>query len=300
MEKWILVTLAAVFFQVIRHSLQKSLKKNLDDLSITWIRFLFSLPFALILIYFLQKFQLWHIADFSIKFWLYIFLAASTQILGSYFLLKVFAERNFTVGISFLKTETLQTALIGVVFFSESLNLSGIVALIIGSIGLVFLSIAKTSFSLKRITQGSAAKYGLACGFVFALAALFIKEAVIVSNIGNKLSAAVTILIFMNLVQNIILLAVSLKQKLCKIRLQQMHENFKNCLTVGILSFIGSIFWFYAFAIANVSYVKLIGQTEIVISYFISNFFFKERMTNKEIIAISLIILSLFLLIIFP
>jgi hypothetical protein len=45
---WIPVTIAAAFFQNLRSSLQRHLKGKLSDMGVTYVRFAFAWPFAVI------------------------------------------------------------------------------------------------------------------------------------------------------------------------------------------------------------------------------------------------------------
>jgi drug/metabolite transporter (DMT)-like permease len=55
--------------------------------------------------------------------------------------------------------------------------------------------------------------------------------------------------------------------------------------------------WFTAFALQNAAYVKAVGQVEILMSFAISFYIFKESIQKKEVIAIALLTLSIILLI---
>ncbi len=178
---WVYLTLLAASLQVIRNSLQKKLKEDLDDVSITWSRFLFSLPVILCLLLVIFPKHQSEILHFDVKFVIFCLLASITQIIGTVLLVKLFSYRNFLVGISYMKTETLQTAIIGTLFFSEIVSLAGTIAILIGTTGLIFLSPFAQNKSSKiiRILFDKSAIIGLSCGFFYSLSALFIKKALI-------------------------------------------------------------------------------------------------------------------------
>ena len=74
---------------------------------------------------------------------------------------------------------------------------------------------------------------------------------------------------------------------------------WKTAIWIGSLSLIGSLCWFTAFALQNAAYVKAVGQVEILMSFAISFYIFKESIQKKEVIAIALLTLSIILLILF-
>jgi drug/metabolite transporter (DMT)-like permease len=66
---------------------------------------------------------------------------------------------------------------------------------------------------------------------------------------------------------------------------------------VGLLSLLGSLAWFTAFALQNAAYVKALGQVEILASFAISVWVFGEKMRRSEALGITLLSVSVVLLI---
>ena len=63
-------------------------------------------------------------------------------------------------------------------------------------------------------------------------------------------------------------------------------------LFVGITSAIGSIGWFTAMAMQNASYVKAVGQVEVIFTVLISTLYFRERITAMEYAGIATIVVA--------
>ena len=83
---------------------------------------------------------------------------------------------------------------------------------------------------------------------------------------------------------------------------KELHLTFKHwrgSSLVGLFGAITTACWFYAFSANAVAPVRALGQIELVIALLISVFFFKERPTEKEILAIFLLISSIILVIIY-
>ena len=53
----------------------------------------------------------------------------------------------------------------------------------------------------------------------------------------------------------------------------------------------------YCIALQNAAYVKALGQIEIILSVMVGYFFFKERLARREVIAMSLLVISILMLI---
>ncbi|MEO1379316.1 MAG: EamA/RhaT family transporter, partial [Pseudomonadota bacterium] len=68
-------------------------------------------------------------------FWIYILSGGLAQVLATWFVVLLFAERNFAVGITFKKTEVIQTAIVGFVILGDRISAAGLVAIFIGLTG---------------------------------------------------------------------------------------------------------------------------------------------------------------------
>ncbi|MEL7303725.1 MAG: EamA family transporter, partial [Pseudomonadota bacterium] len=61
---------------------------------------------------------------------------------------------------------------------------------------------------------------------------------------------------------------------------------------IGVTSALGSIAWFVAFAIQNASYVRAVGQIEVVFTLLISWLYFREKLTPIELGGIAVTVLG--------
>jgi len=141
MDLWLPVTVAAAFFQTLRFMLQKTLSvSSLSATGATFARFAYSAP--LILLGLLT--WLWvsgaALPDTTLRFWIFAAVGGVTQILATVCVVLLFRARNFAVGITFKKTEVIQTALVGLLLLGESVSLGGFVAMLIGLAAVLVLS----------------------------------------------------------------------------------------------------------------------------------------------------------------
>jgi hypothetical protein len=116
-ELWIPITLGAVIFQTIRTGMQKHLKGALTTSAVTYVRFLFGMPIAGVYLYLLLQGSNGPMPSVSGWFLFYAFLGAAGQVLGTFLLVHLFSFRNFAVGTTYTKTEAMQTAIFGLLFF---------------------------------------------------------------------------------------------------------------------------------------------------------------------------------------
>lgn len=293
MEIWIGFTLFAAVMQAIRTAGQKRIATHISPMATTLVRYIFGLPIAIIYLCGIsteqQLLQLSHtIANASFLF--YACAAAVAQIFATVCLVKVLGFRNFAIGTSFAKTEAIQTAILGSVFFSAHLSGYGWLAVLLGVLGILVISLPNKTHKIETATVF----YGISSGIAFALTSLWIRQASLSLGDSFMFNAAVTLL-FM----------VGVQSLLCYIYIQQQQQEqfsiIKRHLTlalfVGASSALGSIGWFTAMTYHNAAIVKSLGQIEIVFTLLITYFYFKERISPKEYLGMALIMASVIILV---
>ena len=67
---------------------------------------------------------------------------------------------------------------------------------------------------------------------------------------------------------------------------RKLYNDKYDCMLIGIGGFFASLSWFYAFTLIQASFVRAVGQIELLFSYFSSRYFFKEKVKATEIIGI--------------
>ncbi|MBT3334553.1 MAG: EamA family transporter, partial [Rhodospirillaceae bacterium] len=180
MELWIPITIGAAFFQNLRSMLQKYLKDRLSTGGATYARFIYAAPFAVAYVLVLGQMPQFEMPSLNVDFALYAAVGGTAQMLATALLVYLFSFRNFAVGTTFSKTETVQTAIFGAVILADPLSTSAIIAILISLAGVVALSSAQSGISLGRIffawTERTAL-IGLASGACFGVSAVSYRAA---------------------------------------------------------------------------------------------------------------------------
>lgn len=293
---WVIATIVAALFQTVRTTLQKQVKTSLPNNAINWARYSFGLPFVIIYVIVLLHYN-HSLPHTSTTFLLFCLGTAITQIIGTALLLTLFEHRNFAIGITYTKTEALQTALLGLFLFHETLSWPGFTAIIVGAIGIMLISSIEDKLSYKKLLNSlwsKTALIGIASGTAFSCSGLFIRQASLTLNSTYWINAGYTLLIVISL--QVIILGVWIYYK-NKHTFKTIIQNWKPCTTIGLTSALGSIGWFTAFALTNAAYVKTVGQIELLFSVMVTHHFFKESIKPIEIGGIILVITSVILLI---
>ncbi|MWD30037.1 EamA family transporter [Aquicoccus sp. SCR17] len=293
MELWIPVTVAAAFFQTLRFMLQKSVStSDLTSAGATFARFFFSAPLVLTGV----ALWLWGsgmaLPEFTTAFWIYGAIGGLAQIFATICVVAIFRTRNFAVGITFKKTEVVQTALVGLVVLGEGVSAWGFVAIVIGLAGVLLLSETPglTGHWLRRMAN-RAAGLGLLSGFFFAISGVCYRGATLeIASDLPAFRAAVTLAAVVTFQALSLGLWLRLREPG---QITRVWQARRRAGWIGVTSLAGSLCWFTAFTLQNAAYVNAVGQVELILSLFASVLVFHEKITAREGVGIALLGVSI-------
>lgn len=292
MSSWIAFSIFAALMQSVRTAGQKQLTSSLTPMSVTLVRYLFGLPFVIAYLLVLFGKESGHeivLAVSNARFVIFAVLASVAQIVATVLLVKVFSFRNFAVGTSFAKTEAVQTAVFGLALFGTALTAMGWLAVLVGLIGILIVSMPKASapWELKNVVLGTLS------GTAFSFTSLWLREASLSLGIDALHSASMT-LFFMVSVQTLMCFAYTAIKESQQLRLILARTRLG--MFVGLTSALGSIGWFSAMTLENPALVKSVGQIEFVFTLLITTLFFKEKITLREYVGMTFIVVSVIIL----
>ncbi|MEL7013061.1 MAG: DMT family transporter [Pseudomonadota bacterium] len=297
MNAWIFIAIAAAAFQTFRFMLQKSLSMGpLSAGGATFARFFYGAPFAALLAlgYLTWRGVGW--PDLNGVFWAYAMVGGLAQILATLFVVLIFAERNFAVGITFKKTEVIQTVIVGFVVLGDRVSPYGFMAILIGLVGVLVLSEPpKTDTKGWRRFANRAAGLGLASGAFFAISAVGYRGATLeIAGEDAFLRAAVTVSV-VTLAQSLAMAAWLMAREPGQVG--RVWAERGTAVWIGVTSMAGSVSWFTAFTLQNAAYVFAVGQVEVIFSIIASVLFFKERIAGREFLGMGLLTASIVVLV---
>lgn len=294
---WIMLSIAAAAFQTLRFMLQKTLSGGaLSTGGATLARFFYSMPFviSLALGYVLWSGASW--PELSAAFWIYAMIGGLSQILATWCVVAIFAHRNFAVGITFKKTEVVQTALVGFVLLGDKVSLWGMMAIVLGLTGVLILSDNPGGAGgfMRRILN-RAAGLGLLSGAFFAVSAVCYRGATLEVPSNDAFLRALIALAIVTTTQTLALSAWLRWRE--KGELSRVIGAHKTAVWMGLTGLGGSICWFTAFTLQNAAYVFAVGQVEVIFSIAASVLFFGEKLARKELAGISFLSASILALV---
>ena len=295
-ELWIPITILAAFSQNLRSIYQKNLQEKMSNISSTYTRFLFGLPFVLIYFLFLNNFSstTFQITNINITFLKYCFFGGISQIIATFLLIKIFKTSNFAVATSYSKTEPIQAAFFGFILLNDSINVMSLTGILIGLLGIIITTIKKVN--IKTYFSNISVFYGLISGALFGLSAVLFRGAShSLYSLDYVLTSSFTLLVAISIQTFILTLFIIYKD------IKQfyfLYLNLKDGIIVGFFGALASICWFYAMSIQNVAYVRALGQVELIFTIMASFFYFKEKIILNEILGILVTITGIVIIII--
>lgn len=296
---WVLISIAAAAFQTLRFMLQKFLSMGvLSAGGATLARFLFSAPFVMALALGYMGWRGTGLPELGPLFPAYALIGALTQILATWCVVALFAQRNFAVGITFKKTEVVQTALVGFVVLGDRVSFQGLMAILLGLVGVLVLSKppeADGGWTRRILNKG--AGLGLLSGAFFAVSAVGYRGATLEVGSDDPLMRALVSLAFVTSSQAIALSLWLMWRE--PGQLTKVVGSWRTSVWMGLASLGGSLGWFTAFTLQNAAYVFAVGQVEVIFSIAASVFFFREKLSRREGAGIALISASVLSLVLF-
>lgn len=286
MELWIPITIAAAFSQNLRSALQKKLKAVLSTWGATAARFVFAAPFALMLAVAVVAFSGNGTPPLNFAFLSYGAFGGIAQIAATGLLIHLFSYQNFSVATAYTKTEPIQTALFGIILLGDALSIEIAIAILISLVGVILISIPAGELSAKGWLNKKAA-IGILSGGLFGLSAVAYRGASLSLEFGDAFYRASVTLAFVTILQSVImLLFLRLREPGQTARL---FGEWRTAGLVGLAGMLGSLAWFTAFTLQNAAHVRALGQIEVIFTLAASFFFFKERVSSREVIGVCLV-----------
>jgi drug/metabolite transporter (DMT)-like permease len=205
--------------------------------------------------------------------------------------------RNFAVGNTYSKTETVQAALFSAVILGETLTGWAAVGIAVSLGGVIAISVAKLHLRPRALLTAlgeKAALLGLASGALFAVSAVSYRAATLALDSGDPLIRAAVTLFAVLAFQTLLILAWLAWREPGQIR--ALFRHWRWTVLVGLVGMLGSAGWFFAMAMQQAAYVRALGQIELVFTFAASLLIFRERTNRVELLGIALVVAGILFL----
>jgi len=285
---WILITLAAATFQILRTSRQHELRATLSTNAAGYVRFAYGAPGALLLssVVFIGASR--DMPSIPGRFWPTIVAAGVAQIVGTVALLASFKIRDFAIGTVYSKTEVLIVAGLGAIGLGTALEPAGWLGALLVTAGIASLASRGSAATLLRRAGDPAALLGLLAGGLFALTAVGIGGAATSLDGGSSFDRALltltVLLVCQATINTVWFLATDPSEITTSVR------AWRPALLVGLFSLLGSLGWAWAFTLESAAKVRTLGQVELIIAFVIARVSLGERHSRADYIASTVVL----------
>ncbi len=302
MALWIPITIFAAFTQNIRSSLQKYLKGRLTTSGVTFSRFAYAVPLAALYLGALLTFGGYDLPVASAgalsRFAVYAAIGGLGQIVASGLLIHIFSFRNFAVGTTFTKTETVQAALFGIIVLGESVSPGAMAGIGVSLIGVVLISATGMPRSLSDIARQCVAPpavFGIASGACFGVSAVGYRAAALSLETGDFIIRAAFTLACVTTFQTIVTgIYLHIREPG---QITAVLRAWRVAALVGLTGMLASVGWFSAVTLQNAAYVRALGQVELLFTFAASYLIFRERPSTNELAGIAFVTMGVLLLV---
>jgi drug/metabolite transporter (DMT)-like permease len=291
-QLWIPATLAAAAAQTARNATQRTLTETLGTVGATQVRFLYGFPFSLIFLAGVITLTGEQLPLPGASFAGYLLLGAMAQILATALMLAAMRERSFSVVTALIKTEPVQTAVLGLVLLGDVLTLPLLAAIVAATAGVILMSMNPAAVAAKASLRPVV--LGIAAGALFALSATGFRGAILELPSGSFLVRATTTLAWSLGVQTLVLvlwLAV-----FDRAALWGSLKSWRPSLGAGFLGALASQFWFIGFSLTSAANVRTLALVEVLMAQAVSHRLFRQETSARELLGIGLIVIGVVLL----
>jgi drug/metabolite transporter (DMT)-like permease len=291
---WAVFTIVAAAAQTARNAAQRELTGKLGTVGASLVRFLFGSPFAMV-------FLLAVLATGGalprppLSFWPWLLDGALTQIAATALMLAAMGERSFVVAIAYIKTEPVQVAMFGLLFLGDAVTPMMAAAIMIATAGVIVMSMKPRALSGPSGGGWRPTVLGLSAGACFALSAIGFRGAILSLHDPSYVMAATFTVTVGLIVQSILLtLYLALRNRAV---LAAIFAAWRPSVFAGFMGALASQFWFLAFALATAANVRTLALVEVLFAQAISHFVFRQPVSRREGIGITVIVIGVVLLI---
>lgn len=280
-----MLTAAIVFIaaalQVARNAAQRGLVGGAGPWGATLVRFLFGLPFAVVIAGAAWIGSARPVLNLTPEFWLMAMGGAGAQVLATAALLSAMRRSGFAVGTAWAQSSMPLTAIIGLAVFGDALSARGWAGVALATAGLAALA-----FHDARGAAGTAAKglggavFGLLSGLSYAFCFNAYRHATLIIAPGDPVAGATATVLITQAAQSVVMIAVL--AALAPAALRAVFTSWRASLAAGVAGSAASAFWLTALAISPAAVVRALGVIEAPIAAVAGRRLFAERLTAGQ------------------
>jgi drug/metabolite transporter (DMT)-like permease len=274
---WIILTAAAAPLQVARNALQRGLVGDAGPWGATLVRFMFGLPFSVLIFAVVAVATPDAHPRFGPAFWLGATFGGLAQICATAALLVAMRRAGFAVATALQQSSLPLAAVVGAVALGDRLSALGWSGVAAATAGLILLSWPSRA-QVEGTLRGAA--LGLASGAAFAVTLNAYRQAGLALEPAYPIYAGTAGVCVAQAMQTLALttfLAVTRPAALAAVA-----ASWRRSLGAGFFGSAASACWFSALALAPAAAVRAVGVIEIPFAALAGNRLFQERLGWRQ------------------
>jgi drug/metabolite transporter (DMT)-like permease len=188
-------------------------------------------------------------------------------------------------------------AVFGLLLLGDQLTSGVIAAIAMSAVGLVVLSAGQAKLNVSNLLQGLwrvPTAIGLACAAWLGMSVVLFRAASLsLGATSFTVAASFTLSIVLILQIALMTILIGLREPE---QLRKVLVHWRPALLVGVSGGLASIGWFTAFTLQNATYVRALGQIELIFTFAATVLVFREKVSSAEIGGIGLIAVGILIL----
>jgi drug/metabolite transporter (DMT)-like permease len=268
---WLVLSLSAALFQVLRNTAMKRLGHALDEYINVWGRFTFLLPFAL------AACAIGGFPRLQPGFWTWCVLFGVCQTLSTLALSKALKASEISLVTALWKVSLLVLLAMAWVTIGEHPTRLGVAGVLLSALGVYLLNIARARISpwapLAVLVTDRGQRYTLLAALLYAPSVITIKQAILASNaamgtFGGYLIASV--------------IMTALAARTSARHFAHVPRYWKTFVALGLFAALTTISQGRAYTLTLSSYVEAVKQVEILFAMAIGVLVFGEAQRVRQ------------------
>ena len=287
--------MAAALGQTIRSVIQRQSRRQLGIYGSAFVRFIFGLPFSVIILLVVVGGSKVLAFDPAKEFFAWLFLASMVQIIFTIVLGYAFQSGNFATAIALSKTDALQAALFEMLLLSLIPDARLAVAISVGCVAIWLIANARSNTGLAGfLAHKKSLALGLLAGLCLGSCSVFFRLAMDCLGEYDLLERAILTSCLATVIQALLMGGCLMLWRPAE--LLACLQSWRQSSLAGAIAAGTTFMWFVAFSMMSVASVRMLGQIEIVLSLLFSIYVFKEKVPLLEIAGGVLITFSVIVL----